>query len=103
LMIGMYTKLSDRRVILLGEHIHKSERYYVQLKGSGRTGYSRSGDGRAPLGPMLREYIISEAMHALGIPTTRSLAVTLTGDVIMREQALKSAVLTRVASSHLRA
>lgn len=100
---GQFTMLGDGRALLLGEHMHKGERYDVQLKGSGRTEYSRSGDGRAPLGPMLREYIISEAMHALGIPTTRSLAVTLTGDVIMREQALKSAVLTRVASSHLRA
>lgn len=100
---GQFTMLGDGRALLLGEHLHQGERYDVQLKGSGRTEYSRSGDGRAPLGPMLREYIISEAMHALGVPTTRSLAVTLTGDVIMREQALKSAVLTRVAGSHLRA
>lgn len=100
---GQFTMLGDGRALLLGEHKHKGERYDVQLKGSGRTEYSRAGDGRAPLGPMLREYIISEAMHALGVPTTRSLAVTLTGDSIMREQALKSAVLTRVASSHLRA
>lgn len=100
---GQFTMLGDGRALLLGEHMHHGERYDVQLKGSGRTQYSRSGDGRAPLGPMLREYIISEAMHALGVPTTRSLAVTLTGDSVMREQALKSAVLTRVASSHLRA
>ena len=66
---GQFTMLGDGRALLLGEHMHKGERYDVQLKGSGRTGYSRSGDGRAPLGPMLREYIISEAMHALGIPT----------------------------------
>ncbi|WP_052256571.1 YdiU family protein [Salinicoccus sp. YB14-2] len=100
---GQFTMLGDGRALLLGEHMHHGERYDVQLKGSGRTDYSRAGDGRAPLGPMLREYIISEAMHALGVPTTRSLAVTLTGDSIMREQPLKSAVLTRVASSHLRA
>lgn len=99
---GQFTMLGDGRALLLGEHMHQGERYDVQLKGSGRTEYSRSGDGRAPLGPMLREYIISEAMHALGVPTTRSLAVTLTGDSVMRETALKSAVLTRVASSHLR-
>lgn len=99
---GQFTMLGDGRALLLGEHLHQGERYDVQLKGSGRTEYSRSGDGRAPLGPMLREYIISEAMHALGVPTTRSLAVTLTGDVVMREQVLKSAVLTRVAGSHLR-
>ncbi len=100
---GHFTQLGDGRAVLLGEHVHAGERYDIQLKGSGRTRYSRSGDGRAPLGPMLREYAISEAMHALRVPTTRSLAVTLTGDTIRRETVQKSAVLTRIASSHLRA
>lgn len=100
---GHFTQLGDGRAVLLGEHVHSGERYDVQLKGSGRTKYSRSGDGRAPLGPMLREYVISEAMHALGVPTTRSLAVTLTGDSVIRETVLDSAVLTRIAGSHLRA
>ena len=74
----------------------------IQLKGPGRTPYSRGGDGRAALGPMLREYIISEAMHALGIPTTRSLAVVTTGESVIRETELPGAILTRVAASHLR-
>lgn len=100
---GNFTQLGDGRAVLLGEHVHDDQRYDVQLKGSGRTKYSRSGDGRGPLGPMLREYVISEAMHALRIPTTRSLAVTLTGDTVIRETVQKSAVLTRIASSHLRA
>jgi serine/tyrosine/threonine adenylyltransferase len=100
---GHFNMLGDGRAILLGEQITPSkERYDIQLKGSGRTPYSRGGDGRAALGPMLREYIISEAMHALGIPTTRSLAVVTTGEVIIRETTLPGAVLTRTASSHLR-
>lgn len=100
---GHINMLGDGRAILLGEQITpKGERVDIQLKGSGRTPYSRGGDGRATLGPMLREYIISEAMHALGIPTTRSLAVVLTGEPVQRETVLPGAILTRVASSHLR-
>jgi len=83
---GHFTMLGDGRAILLGEQVTPSgERFDIQLKGSGRTAYSRRGDGRAALGPMLREYIISEAMHALRTPTTRSLAVVTTGEHIMRE------------------
>ena len=92
-------QLGDGRAILLGETAGGLE---LQLKGSGMTPYSRGGDGRAALGPMLREYLISEAMHGLHIPTTRSLAVTITGEPVLRETALTGAVLTRVASSHLR-
>lgn len=100
---GYFNMLGDGRAVLLGEQISpKGERFDIQLKGSGRTPYSRGGDGRAALGPMLREYIISEAMHALGIPTTRSLAVTLTGQPITREKELPGAILTRVAASHIR-
>lgn len=100
---GHFTNLGDGRAILLGEQITpQGERFDVQLKGSGQTPYSRRGDGRAALGPMLREYIISEAMHALGIRTTRSLAVATTGEQIAREELLPGAVLTRVASSHIR-
>lgn len=100
---GSFTMLGDGRAILLGEHVLASgERYDIQLKGSGVTPYSRGGDGRATLGPMLREYIISEAMHALDIPTTRSLAVVTTGEEVARETWLPGAILTRVASSHLR-
>ncbi|MEH7502011.1 YdiU family protein [Neobacillus drentensis] len=100
---GHFTKLGDGRALLLGEQITpKGERFDIQLKGPGRTPYSRGGDGRAALGPMLREYIISEAMHALGIPTTRSLAVVTTGEAVLRETALPGAILTRVAASHLR-
>lgn len=100
---GYFTMLGDGRAILLGEQITDSgERFDIQLKGSGRTPYSRGGDGRAALGPMLREYIISEAMHALDIPTTRSLAVVTTGETITREEYLPGAVLTRVAASHIR-
>ncbi|MBT2721899.1 YdiU family protein [Bacillus sp. ISL-46] len=100
---GHFTKLGDGRAILLGEQITpKGERFDIQLKGPGRTPYSRGGDGRAGLGPMLREYIISEAMDALGIPTTRSLAVVTTGEAVLRETALPGAILTRVAASHLR-
>ncbi|TRZ36541.1 YdiU family protein [Niallia circulans] len=100
---GYFNRLGDGRAILLGEQITPAgERIDVQLKGAGRTPYSRGGDGRAALGPMLREYIISEAMHALQIPTTRSLAITLTGEDILRETRLPGAVLTRTAASHLR-
>lgn len=100
---GHFTNLGDGRAILLGEQVTpRGLRFDIQLKGSGQTPYSRRGDGRAALGPMLREYIISEAMHALGIPTTRSLAVVVTGEQIEREQLLPGAVLTRVAASHLR-
>lgn len=100
---GSFTMLGDGRAVLLGEHITpKGSRYDIQLKGSGRTPYSRRGDGRAALGPMLREYIISEAMHALGIPTSRSLAVVSTGEQILRDTFLPGAILTRVAKSHIR-
>ena len=100
---GHFTMLGDGRALLLGEQITpQGERFDIQLKGSGRTPYSRGGDGRAALGPMLREYIISEAMHALGIPTTRSLAVVTTGESVIRETDLPGAILTRVAASHLR-
>ncbi|EJO5348758.1 YdiU family protein [Clostridium botulinum] len=100
---GHFTMLGDGRAILLGEHmIPEGERFDIQLKGSGKTPYSRGGDGKATLGPMLREYIISEAMNALGIPTTRSLAVVTTGESIMRETKLPGAILTRVAASHIR-
>jgi uncharacterized protein YdiU (UPF0061 family) len=100
---GYFTMLGDGRAVLLGEQITpRGDRYDIQLKGSGRTPYSRGGDGRAALGPMLREYIISEAMNALGIPTTRSLAVVLTGEPVFRETILPGAVLTRTAASHIR-
>ncbi|MFZ9920270.1 MAG: protein adenylyltransferase SelO [Terrimicrobiaceae bacterium] len=100
---GNFTMLGDGRAILLGEHLTPSgTRLDVQLKGSGRTPFSRRGDGRAALGPMLREYIISEAMHALGIPTTRSLAVVTTGEMVYRDTAQPGAVLTRIAASHIR-
>ncbi|MFL2859172.1 MAG: protein adenylyltransferase SelO [Pontiellaceae bacterium] len=100
---GHFTMLGDGRAHILGEHVTESdERFDIQLKGSGRTPYSRRGDGKAALGPMLREFIISEAMHYLGIPTTRSLAVVSTGESIRRETILPGAILTRVASSHIR-
>ena len=100
---GNFTMLGDGRAIVLGEHQTPSgQRLDLQLKGSGRTPYSRGGDGRAALGPMLREYIISEAMHALGIPTTRSLAVVTTGEKVYRETELTGAILTRIAGSHIR-
>ena len=100
---GHFTALGDGRAILLGEQITPSgERFDIQLKGAGQTRFSRRGDGRAALGPMLREYIISEAMHALGIPTTRSLAVVTTGEPVYREEVLEGAVLARVAASHIR-
>jgi uncharacterized protein YdiU (UPF0061 family) len=100
---GHFTILGDGRAILLGEQIAPSgARFDIQLKGPGQTRFSRRGDGRAALGPMLREFIISEAMHALGIPTTRSLAVATTGEPVFRETLLQGAVLTRVAASHIR-
>ena len=100
---GNFTMLGDGRAVLLGEQIiPEGKRVDIQLKGPGRTPYSRGGDGRAALGPMLREYIISEAMHGLGIPTSRSLAVVKTGDPVYRENVLPGAVLTRVAASHIR-
>jgi len=100
---GNFTMLGDGRAIILGEHLSSSgKRFDIQYKGSGRTPYSRGGDGRAALGPMLREYIISEAMHSLGIPTTRSLAVVSTGETVYREEELPGAILNRIASSHIR-
>ena len=100
---GHFTMLGDGRAVLIGEHTTKSNKKYdIQFKGSGKTAFSRNGDGRAALGPMLREYIISEAMKGLKIPTTRSLAVVKTGENIQRETTLQGAILTRVASSHIR-
>ena len=100
---GFSPVLGDGRAVLLGEVIGRDgERYDIQLKGSGQTPYSRMGDGRAPLGPVLREYIVSEAMAALGIPTSRALAAVTTGDPVYREEALPGAVLARVARSHIR-
>lgn len=100
---GHFTMLGDGRAVLIGEQITpQGMRVDIQLKGAGRTPYSRRGDGRAALGPMLREYMISEAMHGLGIPTTRSLAVAATGESVIRETEQPGAVLTRVAASHLR-
>jgi uncharacterized protein YdiU (UPF0061 family) len=96
-------RLGDGRAILLGEVIGKDgERYDVQLKGSGITPFSRNGDGRAPLGPILREYLISEAMASLGVPTSRTLAAVTTGEAVYREQRLQGGVLIRVAKSHIR-
>ena len=95
---GHFTMLGDGRATLIGEHLTKNnDRFDIQFKGSGRTSFSRSGDGRAVLGPMLREYIISEAMHALKIPTTRSLAVVKTGENVVRENFYLVLFLTRVA------
>ena len=86
---GHFTMLGDGRAVLLGEHlVNKNSRFDIQFKGSGKTSFSRRGDGRAVLGPMLREYLISEAIYALGIPTTRSLAVVKTGEEVVREQLL---------------
>ena len=100
---GHFTMLGDGRAVLLGEHLTNiNKRFDIQFKGSGRTSFSRSGDGRAALGPMLREYIISEAIHALNIPSTRSLAVVSTGEKVVRENLLPGAILTRIASSHIR-
>ena len=96
-------QLGDGRANLLGELVSRDgQRYDVQLKGSGRTPFSRGGDGRAALGPVLREYIVSEAMAALGVPTTRALAAVTTGERVLRDIVLPGAVLTRVAASHLR-
>ncbi len=101
---GSYNpQLGDGRALLLGEVIGTDgQRYDIQLKGSGPTPYSRGGDGRSPLGPVLREYVVSEAMHALGVPTTRALAAVTTGERVAREQFLPGAVLARVAHSHIR-
>lgn len=100
---GYFTMLGDGRAIVLGELLlSDGRRFDLQLKGSGRTPFSRNGDGRAALGPMLREYVVSEAMFALGIPTTRSLAVVSSGEPVYREVQLPGALLTRVAVSHLR-
>jgi len=100
---GFSPQLGDGRAHLLGELVGPDGvRRDLQLKGSGRTPYSRGGDGRAAIGPMLREYIIGEAMHALGIPTTRALAVVTTGEAVIRDTPLPGAVMTRVAQSHLR-
>lgn len=100
---GFVPSLGDGRAILLGELRDRDGALRdVQLKGAGLTPFSRNGDGRAALGPMLREYLVSEAMHALGVPTTRSLAVVTTGEQVYRETALPGAVLTRVAASHVR-
>ena len=96
-------RLGDGRAVLLGEVVTRDgARFDIQLKGAGRTPFSRGGDGRAALGPVLREYIVSEAMAALGIPTTRALAAVATGEGVRRETILPGAVLTRVASSHIR-
>ncbi|WP_424833436.1 protein adenylyltransferase SelO [Ruegeria sp.] len=96
-------QLGDGRAVLLGETVGTDGvRRDIQLKGSGRTPFSRQGDGRAWLGPVLREYVVSEAMHALGIPTTRALAAVETGEIVLREGPMPGAVLTRVARSHLR-
>jgi len=100
---GFVPQLGDGRAILLGEFLNpQGERFDIQLKGSGQTPFSRGGDGRAWIGPVLREYIVSEAMHALGIPTTRALAAVATGETVYRESPLPGAVLTRVARSHVR-
>lgn len=100
---GFSPQLGDGRALLLGEVIDKhAKRRDIAFKGSGRTPFSRGGDGKAALGPVLREYIIGEAMHALGIPTTRALAAVTTGEFVRRERNLPGAVLTRVASSHIR-
>lgn len=100
---GFSPQLGDGRANLLGEVIDKKgKRKDIQLKGSGRTNYSRGGDGKSALGPVIREYLMSEAMHALGIPTTRALATVTTGEKVIREEPLDGAIFTRVASSHLR-
>ncbi len=100
---GWNPQLGDGRAVLLGEVIGRDGlRYDIQLKGAGATPYSRNGDGRSPLGPVLREYIVSEAMAALGVPTTRSLAAIATGEKVYRDSVLPGAVLTRIASSHIR-
>merc|ERR1711969_328178 len=102
-MGGWSPQLGDGRAILLGEIIDtEGRRRDLQLKGSGRTPFSRNGDGRAWLGPVLREYIVSEAMAAQGVPTTRALAATATGETVQRERGLPGAILARVAASHIR-
>lgn len=97
-------QLGDGRAILLGEVVNQNtqKRFDIQLKGSGLTAFSRGGDGRAPLGPMIREYVVSEAMHSLGIPTTRALALVSTGERVERDISLPGAILTRIAASHIR-
>ena len=100
---GHFTILGDGRALLLGEHITRNnKRFDIQLKGSGKTPYSRNGDGKAVLGPMIREYLISEAMHNLGISSTRALAVITTGEDVLRERVEPGAILIRVAKSHIR-
>ncbi|HEX7228806.1 MAG TPA: YdiU family protein [Candidatus Binatia bacterium] len=100
---GFVPQLGDGRALLLGEVVDRQgRRRDIQLKGSGPTPFSRAGDGRAALGPVLREYLIGEAMHSLGIPTTRALAAVITGEPVFRESVLPGAVLTRVAASHIR-
>lgn len=95
--------LGDGRAVLLGEALNsRGERFDIQLKGSGRTRFSRGGDGRSPIGPVIREYVISEAMHALGIPSTRALAMVTTGEQVIRDTPLPGGVFTRVAASHVR-
>src|SRR4051794_23729767 len=100
---GFSRQLGDGRAILLGEVLGRDgARRDLQLKGAGRTPFSRQGDGRAALGPVLREYVVSEAMAAFGVPTTRALAAVSTGETVLRDRPLPGAVLTRVAASHLR-
>lgn len=100
---GWNPRLGDGRAVLLGEVLDSAgQRYDLQLKGAGRTPYARGGDGRAPIGPVLREYIVSEAMAVLGVPTSRSLAALSTGEKVLREQLLPGAILTRLAHSHIR-
>src|SRR5699024_9735054 len=100
---GHPTMLGDGRAVLLGEQITPNgERIDIQLKGSGRTPFSRNGDGRAAVAPMLREYLISESLHSLGVPTTRTMAVVNTGEIVRRDRALPGAISARVAASHIR-
>ena len=100
---GNFTILGDGRAVIIGEHItNNKQRVDIQLKGSGQTPYSRNGDGKAALGPMIREYILSEAMHNLGISSTRGLAVIATGENVLRDRLEPGAILIRVANSHIR-
>jgi uncharacterized protein YdiU (UPF0061 family) len=100
---GFVPQLGDGRAILLGEVIDiQGRRRDIQLKGSGRTVFSRGGDGKSALGPVLREYLVSEAMHAFGVPTTRSLAAVFTGEIVAREEPAPGGVFTRIAASHIR-
>ena len=102
-LFGHFTMLGDGRAILLGEHLTESNRRFdIQLKGAGQTPFSRRGDGKAAVKPMLREFLMSEAMHYLGVPTSRSLAVIKTGEPVYRETIMEGAVLTRLMSSHIR-